>query len=134
MAFEVHGGVEHTDDLQRFVFATEKNDVPTFGGETTARKEIFSEAEGLGCRADGFDPLPSMVEIALFLLRAPGFKGIGSDCSAVIKCGLGENEFHALPRSRLMKCFSDFTSTVCPASSWAKPMEASRTTSLALLS
>ncbi len=38
----------------------------------------------------------------------------------------GDDKLHAPPRTRSMKCCSDRTSTVWPASSWANPMAASR--------
>lgn len=112
MAFEVHGGVEDADDLQRIIVHSKKNDVAAFGGDAAAGEEFFPETETMGVRAKRFEAGPEIPKIALLLFRAPGFEGVGSDGTEVFEGGLSEDKLHASPRTKSMKCCSDWISTV----------------------
>jgi hypothetical protein len=38
MAFEIHGGVDHSDDFKRVIVTTEQDHVFAFGGRVCIRK------------------------------------------------------------------------------------------------
>ena len=79
MAFEIHGGVENSDDLKLVIVTTEKDHVFAFGGESASGKEVGSRAVTLSIQANGFEARPDPVEVSLLLLRPPGFQGVGAD-------------------------------------------------------
>lgn len=112
MAFEVHGGVEDADDLQGIVVRSEENDVAAFGGDAAAGEEVFPETETMGVRANRFEAGLEIPKVALLLFRAPGFEGVGADGTEVVEGSLSEDKLHASPRTRSMKCCSDWISTV----------------------
>ena len=111
VAFEVHGGVEDADDLQGMVVSSKENDVAAFGDDAAAGEEFFAETITMGVRANRFEAGPEIPEVALLLFRAPGFESVGPDGTEVVEGGLGEDKLHAPPRTRSMKCCSDWIST-----------------------
>jgi len=52
MAFEIHGGMEHTNDLEKIIICPEEDDVFALGGDSATWEKIRSQAAAGGIGAE----------------------------------------------------------------------------------
>ena len=114
---EVHGGVEDANHFQSVFAGAEQKDVATLGGDAATGEKLVPKSIAKRIIADGYDRGSKPFQVELFLLGSPGFEGVVADGSEVVESGLGEDELHASPRTRSLKCCLDWILTVWPDSS-----------------
>ena len=97
----------------------------SFGSDPTAGEKIHAEPVARRAREDKFEARPDPIKIDFLLISTPSLKGVRPDGAEIIEGRFGEGQIHASPRTIDLNSSFDPTVTVCPASSWAKPMAAS---------
>jgi hypothetical protein len=70
VTLEIHGGMEHANDLKGFDAAAEENDVTPFRRNPAPRKQIRALTVTGGSGTDGFESLPDPAKIKFLLLLA----------------------------------------------------------------
>jgi hypothetical protein len=102
VSLEIHGGMEHANDLKGFTAAPEENDMTAFRRDPAPRKQIRALPTTGGIGTDGFESFPDPAKIEFLLLATLGFECVFSDGTKILQSRLGEGHFHASSRTRAM--------------------------------
>jgi hypothetical protein len=79
--------VKDSNNLQRFSFNPEKDDVSAFRRNLASWKKIISASPYFRPGENLLKLRPKRIEVQLLLSRAPFFEGVGADGSKVRNCG-----------------------------------------------